>query len=113
MRKVIPFNENWSFRKEDTGLPLTLPADWETVTLPHTWNAVDGQDGKGSYYRGACWYAKECGSTVSYIVNSPVEKLYTFTVTPPVLQELGRLAAYYCRQSLDGNFKSLEILKSL
>ena len=59
MRKVIPFNENWSFRKEDTGLPLTLPADWETVTLPHTWNAVDGQDGKGSYYRGACWYAKE------------------------------------------------------
>ena len=50
---------------------------------------------------------------VSYIVNSPVEKLYTFTVTPPVLQELGRLAAYYCRQSLDGNFKSLEILKSL
>ena len=26
--------------------------------LPHTWNAVDGQDGRGEYYRGACWYAK-------------------------------------------------------
>ena len=28
----------------------------EAVTLPHTWNAVDGQDGGNDYYRGTCWY---------------------------------------------------------
>lgn len=59
MRNLIPFNENWYFSREDTGLPRTLPSDWEKVTLPHTWNAIDGQDGRGDYYRGACWYAKE------------------------------------------------------
>ena len=28
----------------------------EAVALPHTWNAVDGQDGGNDYYRGTCWY---------------------------------------------------------
>lgn len=50
---------------------------------------------------------------VSYIVSSPVEKLYTFTVSPQVLDELGTLAARYCKGFLDTNFKSLEILDAL
>ena len=29
------------------------------MTLPHTWNAKDGQDGGNDYYRGTCWYAKQ------------------------------------------------------
>ncbi len=29
---------------------------WETVSLPHTWNALDGQDGGADYYRGVCAY---------------------------------------------------------
>mgnify|MGYP000473677133 CR=1 FL=1 len=28
----------------------------EPVTLPHTWNAIDGQDGGNDYYRGTCSY---------------------------------------------------------
>lgn len=28
------------------------------VDLPHTWNAVDGQDGGNDYYRGTCAYEK-------------------------------------------------------
>ena len=36
MRKIISFNENWLFTKAGTA---------EVVTLPHTWNVVDGQDG--------------------------------------------------------------------
>lgn len=58
MRNVISFNDNWYFTKENVQVPSTLPTGWEKVTLPHTWNAVDGQDGKGEYFRGACWYAK-------------------------------------------------------
>lgn len=27
------------------------------VDLPHTWNAVDGQDGGNDYYRGTCHYS--------------------------------------------------------
>ena len=26
------------------------------VSLPHTWNAVDGHDGGNDYHRGTCWY---------------------------------------------------------
>ncbi len=58
MREVINFNRGWKFIRQDAGLPETFPADWEDVDLPHCWNAVDGHDGVGTYYRGRCWYAK-------------------------------------------------------
>ena len=58
MRITLNFNENWMFRKDWQEAPATLPSDWETVTLPHTWNAVDGQDGGNDYFRGTCCYAK-------------------------------------------------------
>ena len=58
MRNIIDLNKGWKFIREDAGLPGALPADWQDVDLPHTWNAVDGHDGNGSYYRGRCWYAK-------------------------------------------------------
>jgi beta-galactosidase len=31
---------------------------WAAVTLPHTWNALDGQDGGNDYYRGIGWYRR-------------------------------------------------------
>lgn len=49
MRKIIPENDNWVFSKAGTA---------EVVTLPHTWNAIDGQDGGNDYYRGTCTYTK-------------------------------------------------------
>ena len=58
MRHVINLNHRWKFIREDAGLPSAYPAQWQDVDLPHTWNAVDGHDGGGSYYRGRCWYAK-------------------------------------------------------
>ncbi len=58
MRNIINFNAAWAFSKEATAVPATLPGDWETVTLPHTWNAIDGQDGGNDYYRGTGYYAK-------------------------------------------------------
>lgn len=59
MRKIINMNENWRFIQKDAGLPDRLPKEWELVDLPHTWNAVDGHDGNGSYDRGCYWYARE------------------------------------------------------
>ena len=58
MRDIINLNQDWKFIREDAGLPTALPEHWQDVDLPHTWNAVDGMDGNGSYYRGRCWYAR-------------------------------------------------------
>ena len=58
MRNIISLNQGWKFIREDAGLPAALPERWADVDLPHTWNAVDGMDGGGSYYRGRCWYAR-------------------------------------------------------
>ena len=51
MRQEIMLDRNWSFYKTEN-----TPA--EAVTLPHTWNAVDGQDGGNDYYRGMCRYTR-------------------------------------------------------
>jgi len=56
MRSVINLNQNWRFAKS-AEIPAQLNPDWELVCLPHTWNAVDGQDGGGDYFRGTCCYA--------------------------------------------------------
>jgi len=56
-----------------------------------------------------------CGSTrytLQYIVASPLEKLYTFTVSEEVLGELKFVLHRYREQYMEGNFKSLEILQT-
>ena len=50
MRHIIHFNENWTFNK-----PGKTAA---AVSLPHTWNNVDGQDGGNDYWRGTATYSK-------------------------------------------------------
>ena len=59
MRSVVNLNAKWAFSKESTAVPQTMPTNWVWVNLPHTWNAIDGMDGGGDYYRGTCYYAKE------------------------------------------------------
>jgi beta-galactosidase len=57
MREIINLNNNWFFNKT-AEVPNVLPSDWESVTLPHTWNALDGQDGGNDYWRGTAMYCK-------------------------------------------------------
>ncbi len=59
MREIINLNPNWAFSKEAVTVPSAIEETWDTVNLPHTWNAVDGMDGGNDYHRGICWYAKE------------------------------------------------------
>lgn len=54
-----------------------------------------------------------CAYAISYIVQEPVEKLFRFTVTEEVLQQLLGYASRYCDKCMDKKFKSLEILKTL
>lgn len=50
---------------------------------------------------------------VNYIVNTSVEKLYTFTVTKPVLDELSQIAELFENRFIDRKMKSLEILHEM
>ncbi len=58
MRTVINFNKKWAFSKEATAVPAAIDNKWNFVNLPHSWNAIDGQDGDNDYFRGTAYYAK-------------------------------------------------------
>ena len=48
MRSIAKLMKDWQFTGPD-GVTAA-------VALPHTWNAVDGQDGGNDYWRGTCTY---------------------------------------------------------
>jgi beta-galactosidase len=58
LRQILNLNSQWVFSKTATAVPAELDTTWEAINLPHTWNAVDGQDGGNDYFRGTCCYAK-------------------------------------------------------
>jgi len=43
-REVQPLTQDWKFIRQDVDLYADTKK-WETVTVPHTWNALDGQAG--------------------------------------------------------------------
>lgn len=62
-------NKNWKFYKgtKESGYAAEFDdSSWDSISLPHTWNNIDGQDGtKGGkninetdYFRGDGWYRK-------------------------------------------------------
>ncbi len=58
MRQIYNLNAKWAFSKEATAVPTEISPKWNFVNLPHSWNAIDGQDGANDYYRGTAYYAK-------------------------------------------------------
>ena len=58
MRNIMNLNHKWAFSKEAEAVPASMPEKWYWVNLPHTWNAIDGQDGNNDLYRGTAYYAK-------------------------------------------------------
>lgn len=57
MRKEYDLCGSWRFYK-DCIVSDIEKKKFETVSIPHTWNAVDGQDGGNDYFRGSCCYVK-------------------------------------------------------
>ena len=59
----MSLDEGWRFQRADVpGAAMPglndASAPWSDVTLPHTWNALDGEDGGSNYYRGIGWYRR-------------------------------------------------------
>jgi beta-galactosidase len=53
--------DGWRFSRADAAgaeAPAFDDVAWESVSVPHTYNALDGQDGGGDYYRGVAWYRR-------------------------------------------------------
>ena len=58
MREIVSLNRKWAFTMDGSAVPADVPSPAYYVNLPHTWNAIDGQDGGNDYYRGLCYYVK-------------------------------------------------------
>ena len=56
-RTAISINNEWRFHKGDVVDPSN-EKEWEKISIPHTWNAVDITDDVPGYYRGIGWYKK-------------------------------------------------------
>ena len=50
---------------------------------------------------------------MNYIEKSPIEKLYTFSVTGEILEELEKIAGIYRKKYMDREMKSLSILEGI
>ena len=61
MRRITVLSDGWRFLKHDMPVETAMQyaSQGQAVTVPHTWNAVDGQDGGNDYHRGRCWYVRE------------------------------------------------------
>src|SRR5438128_2494282 len=60
-RSVLSLDDSWQFIRQDVADAQSVSFDdsaWTNVSLPHTWNNLDGQDGGNNYYRGTGWYRK-------------------------------------------------------
>lgn len=56
----LNINEHWQFAKSEADIAsVEQQATWTAVTLPHTWNGLDGQDGGDDYFRGTGWYMRD------------------------------------------------------
>src|SRR5437867_3965855 len=54
-------NAGWRWARTSSSGPGGVAFNdsaWASVSLPHTWNAADGQDGGNNYFRGPSWYRR-------------------------------------------------------
>ena len=60
MRNYTELSKEWRFVKTAaSAIEAAESQAAEQISIPNTWNAIDGQDGGNDYYRGTCWYVRE------------------------------------------------------
>ncbi len=91
MPKQILWNDNWAFTKEGVR---------QDVTLPHTWNALDGQDGGNDYWRGTCVYEKRFAAPTL----APGEQLWIEFRGAAMTAEVSLNGHFLCRH--EGGFST-------
>ncbi len=60
-REITNLNSDWRFKRGDVqdGEQIAVDtADWQTLSLPHSWGWEEAQRG-ANYYRGPGWYRRE------------------------------------------------------
>ncbi len=63
-RIEVPLDKDWQFRlgsmQAEFAAAIVIKPDtgWNPVSIPHTWNNLDGQDGGDNYFRGDGWYRR-------------------------------------------------------
>lgn len=60
-RSKTNINSNWYYLENNTSSPMAAKnaINWQSITLPHTWNAEDVVDAEPGYRRNGSWYKKE------------------------------------------------------
>src|SRR2546430_438438 len=69
LRQRVDLNTGWRFIRTDVSgaqNPTFNDSAWSAVTVPHTWNAKDGEDGGNNYYRGIGWYRRHYTAPATY-----------------------------------------------
>lgn len=58
--RIIDLNDKWYFTKVNNPVyVLEEMSEAEVVTLPHSWNAEDGQGNGNGMFKGKCWYQRK------------------------------------------------------
>lgn len=55
--EICQLNDSWQFAMGECA-KVQSSSQWQSVSLPHTWNGLDGQDGGNDFHRGACTYTR-------------------------------------------------------
>lgn len=88
-RLEVPVQDQWRFYRSDVvgaADPGFADSSWSIVTVPHTYNALDGQDGGSNYYRGPAWYRKRLTIPAEY----SGKRIYLY------FDSVGKKADVYC-----------------
>ena len=75
-RSKLNINQDWQYLEHPTlDINEALEKqDWESVNLPHTWNALDATDLNPGYRRSSSWYKKDL--EIETIADNAVYELY-------------------------------------
>ena len=64
-------------------------------------------------YRGAVPLLESAVYALQYVVSTPVEKLYTFTLSEEVMGQFAQVVERFRKKYIEKEFKTLDILQSI